>query len=49
MQPDYENILHNLCGYGKEERNCEMNCNSLYLFLSVQKVCCLMVVGPYVP
>lgn len=25
VQPDYESILHNLCGYGREERNCEMN------------------------
>lgn len=25
VQPDYESILHNFCGYGKEERNYEMN------------------------
>lgn len=35
VQPDYESILHNLCGYGKEKRNCEMNLN---LFPSVGKV-----------
>lgn len=40
MQPDYDTILHNLCGYGTEERNCEMNCNSTFVSLSLKSLFC---------